>query len=297
MTQMTDRTCLTTIEGVRLSLLALDVDGTLLDSQHRESPQLTALLEALSTCGAAIVLASSRPPQAITPLVHWADARSVPLIAFQGALTLSLRAGRVSTLSEESIPLRIARKIVQVGSATGATINWYAGTRWLVSEDHPLVAAEARIVGLVPEVTNLAEFPDVPHKLLALTGSSEVSDVLLSRLSTLEVNVEVSKAGYIEITARGVSKGRAVRRLMDEMGIPPAETVAIGDGYNDLSMFKEAGTSIAMANAPMAVRELATRTTGSNDDNGVLVAIRELLPRLPKFHSSGNAHTTPQDDG
>lgn len=261
-------------------MLALDIDGTLLDSQHKESPLLTSGLRALAARGTVVVLVSSRPPFAISPLVHWGESEPVPFIAFQGAMTLQLEAGHTSVLSERQIPLETAREIVGLSRNLGAVSNWYSGRRWLVAQEHTLISAEAKIVGLQPELFDLANVEEAPHKLLILTSGADADAILRSRMANIPVSVETSKPGYIEITARSTSKGQALGQLMGNLGIVATDSVAIGDGLNDLSMFKQVGISIAMANAPAEVREKARRITTSNDEEGVLLAIRDLVPDL-----------------
>jgi hydroxymethylpyrimidine pyrophosphatase-like HAD family hydrolase len=78
-----------------------------------------------------------------------------------------------------------------------------------------------------------------------------------------------------------VSKGASLLTLAQRLGIPIAETFAIGDGLNDISMLKTAGTSVAMAGAPAVVRAAAQFVTSSNDEEGFARALAiYVLPRI-----------------
>lgn len=81
----------------------------------------------------------------------------------------------------------------------------------------------------------------------------------------------------VEVTGLGASKGDAVRRMARAVGCELAEVLAIGDGMNDLPMLREVGTSVAMGNAPAAVRAAATHVTLPNDLNGVARALGDLV--------------------
>jgi hypothetical protein len=85
---------------------------------------------------------------------------------------------------------------------------------------------------------------------------------------------------YLDFVAPGVDKGSAVRQLAETVGVPLSEIVTLGDGENDVPMFRQAGFSIAMGNASDAVKREARETTLTNDEDGFAMAVeRFILPR------------------
>jgi len=82
---------------------------------------------------------------------------------------------------------------------------------------------------------------------------------------------------FINVIARGVSKGRALRALVSYLKIPLDGVVAIGDGANDVSLLEEAGLAIAMGNAHDELKGVADHITLDVDHNGVAQAIRVFL--------------------
>ena len=82
---------------------------------------------------------------------------------------------------------------------------------------------------------------------------------------------------WIDITASDVHKGTTVAKLQSILGVTKAETVAFGDGYNDLELFDSAKTSYAMENAILALKEKATHIAPSNEEYGVFQVIEKLL--------------------
>ncbi|XP_075265101.1 uncharacterized protein LOC142357344 [Convolutriloba macropyga] len=79
--------------------------------------------------------------------------------------------------------------------------------------------------------------------------------------------------GMLEVLPLGVSKGSGVRRLLDNMGVDPADVMAIGDGENDIEMLEMVGLGVAMGNAVKKARDAATEVVSSNDEDGVAEAI------------------------
>lgn len=89
---------------------------------------------------------------------------------------------------------------------------------------------------------------------------------------------EVTRGGnYISVMEKGVTKGSAIKRIQDYLGLSPEETMVFGDNRNDLEMMKEASWGVAVANARPLVKEAARIVTASNDDLGVLKIMEALI--------------------
>jgi len=92
--------------------------------------------------------------------------------------------------------------------------------------------------------------------------------------------VSRSQPVFLDVTAMDANKGAALATLAEHLGVPLAQTAAIGDGGNDPAMFHVAGLSIAMGQAEDAVKRQADVVTGANTEDGVAQAIEKyLLPR------------------
>jgi hypothetical protein len=92
-----------------------------------------------------------------------------------------------------------------------------------------------------------------------------------------EAYIVVSEAAWIDIADYGVHKGTTVQRLQAMLGVTSAQTMAFGDGYNDLELLAEAEYSFAMRNAFEETKAAARFITGSNDENAVPETIRRIL--------------------
>ncbi|HEX6971560.1 MAG TPA: HAD-IIB family hydrolase, partial [Limnochordia bacterium] len=113
-----------------------------------------------------------------------------------------------------------------------------------------------------------------------IVAAPEAVEAWVPRLSARfagRLQIARSKAHYIEVTAPGIDKGRALAALAERMAVPPAQVMAIGDGWNDLGMIEFAGFGIAMGNAPAGVRARAAAVTGTNEEAGVAQAIERWV--------------------
>jgi Cof subfamily protein (haloacid dehalogenase superfamily) len=264
----------------RVRVVAVDVDGTLLDSDHQISQPTRAAVQAALARGVSVVLCSSRCPGELKGILLGLGLTApAPFVAAQGGLTGRYdRAGRLRVEREHRLPLASAREVVAAAVANGIAVNWYDGERWIASQLDAAVAEEARIVGHDPEVTDPLAEATPPHKLLLIAPQlrEDAFDLLLGRLPG-DLAVHRSKAGYLEITAAGVDKAVAFDQLCSTRGIGVEHRAAIGDGLNDLGLFATVATSVAMGHAPAEVRRQATLVTASNHDHGAAKALQCLL--------------------
>jgi Cof subfamily protein (haloacid dehalogenase superfamily) len=265
--------------AVRVRVVAVDVDGTLLDSRHQLSQPTRAAVRAARDRGVEVVLCSSRCPGELKGiLLELGLTAPAPFVAAQGGLTGRYdHAGRLAVEREQRLPLASARALVAAAAAAGVAVNWYDGERWVASRMDAAVAEEARIVGHDPEVADPLAEPAGPHKILLIAPPERPGalDELVGRLPG-DLAVHRSKAGYLEVTAAGVDKAVAFDRLCAARGIGVEERAAIGDGYNDLGLFATVATSVAMGHAPAEVRRQASLVTASNDEHGVAQALQTL---------------------
>ena len=112
-----------------------------------------------------------------------------------------------------------------------------------------------------------------------MTGAP--SDMLKAEQELLDVvgdkmDVFRSAPFFLELVPKGIDKAQSLRRLLAKINLTPADMIAFGDGYNDLSMLKLAGMGVAMANAAPEVRADADYITLSNEEDGVAAALEHF---------------------
>lgn len=260
----------------RPRLFVLDVDGTLLTSDHKVTERSKAAVAACRALGIEVMLASSRPPGGLSHVIRQLGLHhSSAFVACQGAVLVRLDGqGNRSVLVDAPLSLRAARRVATVATEHELTVNWFTMDDWYVSGIDRSVEIEAAVVAMTPTLIDVHAVHDPPRKLMFM--GSDLTAFLRRLQQEDDVEATASNPTYMEVTRRGISKASALRLHCQREGIPLSAVVAIGDGPNDLELFDAVGTSVAPANAHPDVLARADLVTRSNDDDGVATAIAYL---------------------
>ena len=265
----------------RARLLVIDVDGTLLTTDYRLTAVTRRSVQQVSDQGVQVVLASARSPRALHPIMEELSITGLA-ICYTGALTCRISPDPHTpseAVTEQRISLSSAHMVLHNGLERGLSIGWYCGDAWYIRSWDAALERESRLTGVPPIVEpDLAHMTEAPHKLLAIAGEPAVFPELSRLASTLPADCrgQFSLATYLEITHQDVDKARALLALGQQLGITPANMVAIGDGDNDIAMLRLVSFGIAMGNASTKVQAAADWVTATNDHNGVALAIERL---------------------
>lgn len=266
----------------RPRLVAIDIDNTLLRTDKSLADATIDAVRRARDAGIAVTLASSRPPGGMRPYLEALGlAAPAAFVGFQGALVAGYDTeGGLDVYATSPLDLDDARAAAAAARSVSLATNWYTSDGWYVDALTAPVAAEARIVRMQPEVVEDLSTLPAPVKLLFIEDAPGRIEALLPFLPA-SVEAETSNPGYLEITAVGVDKATGVRLAASREGVQLADVVAIGDGRNDLGLFRRVGASIAPANADPSVLAEADYLTASNDDDGVALAL-DWLSGLPR---------------
>lgn len=274
----------------RYKMICVDVDGTLLNSEHRISAATRKAILSISN-KILVVLVSARPPAGIRCFTKEMGIKA-PVISYNGALVFDEQS---NIIYSKTIPAGIIRNIYYQYK-NNISLNLYAKDKWYVGEEDEWVKKEGEITGLQPEIMNMEklicdkdnkqrkniikEISDITKGInkVLLIGSPWDIDKANNFLKKYKNQLEIyrSKPNYLEIVSKGVSKTRAIKMIQQRYDIDKSEIIAIGDNYNDLDMIKYAGLGVAMGNAPEQVRIDADKVTLSNDENGVASVIKDI---------------------
>lgn len=275
-----------------IRFLVSDVDGTLVNSEKAITPDARAAVKALHDAGVGFAFVSSRPPRGLAGVARTlglradgdaADGRPAAA-AFNGGALLDRHLRPIAFEPLGDADARIALDCL----ATMGIDAWvFTLDEWLVvnSEGHYVaherhtVGFDARVVSSFDGVTGIGK----------IVGSSVDPAVLERAEATLGTRLSAdaralrSQSYYLDVTHAKANKGNALRAIAEHAGLSIDEVAAIGDMSNDLAMLAIAGFSIAMGNAPDAVKSQVDAVTASNDDEGFAKAVRTLvLPRATK---------------
>jgi Cof subfamily protein (haloacid dehalogenase superfamily) len=250
-----------------IALVISDIDGTLITSNHEVTEGTKAAAKKLYDRGIALSLASSRPPRSIVPLADALNLRG-PFAALNGALVVK-REGEV--LARSVIPASTIARVRSIAGEFDLSVWLYDEHDWWVPDRTAFVDREEHTSGFSPRIDAYSERSTQGANKLTVVGKPEfvaqAEQRVLSELAG-DVSASRSKPRFLDVTAHGIHKGTVVTRLAGLLGIPTEKVAVIGDGPNDVEMFRQAGLSISMGQAVDEVKEAATCSTGSNDDEG-----------------------------
>lgn len=266
-----------TIHPVRFVLS--DVDGTLLHPDHSLSQRTADAIRAMREAGVIFSLASGRPPKAMRHLIETFGI-DVPVAGFNGG-TLVNPDG--SILVAHHLPAEAALITLSLFSSEPDVEVWvFADGDWLRRDPPgPMVQREADGLGYGPVVVESFEpYLDRVDKIVAASNNTQLLVELEAQLQPKVqglAQVSRSQPVYLDVTAMLANKGEALKTLAEHLGVPLAQTAAIGDGGNDPAMFHMAGLSIAMGQAEETVKRQANVVTGSNVEDGAAEAFERFI--------------------
>jgi hydroxymethylpyrimidine pyrophosphatase-like HAD family hydrolase len=276
-------------DAPRYRLLALDIDGTLLRTDKTISPRTLAAVLAARRRGVRVVLVTGRRHPAARRIAAQLG-EDLDLVLHNGALIVE--GGAVL----RCLPLSraLAVRAVAIGRACGADPVLHCGH-----------AGEGRLLveGIAPSNTLLVYYLDRSHPDVSSVadvcaalvedpiqvmfgGAIEAMSALRARLEAeLQGRVRIDRTVYprsgvqiIDVLRAGVGKAEALSFLQARWGVTAAETLAIGDNWNDHEMLEAAGRGLVMGNADAAMLRRGLDVLPTNDEDGVAVAIeREIL--------------------
>ena len=266
------------------SVLALDLDGTLLTDDLRITERSHAAIRRARERGVTVLLASARPPRSMVRYHRELDL-DTPLVAYNGALVWDADCGR--SLFHEPLVPDAARALVGFLRRQHPELNisLECSDRWYIDDLTEEVRREVERYEVDPPhgvaclEQVLAEEAEAISKVL-FPGGMQVADQLLAALPPdLAERLHVTTSGwwFCEVMAAGVTKAAAIEWTAGYLRLGAGGILALGDSPNDIPMLKHATLGIAMGNASPTVREAADEVTASNNEDGVAEAIERYL--------------------
>lgn len=253
-------------------LFVFDIDGTLLDSTHRILDSTRKGIRLLKEADYEVLLASARPPGAIEPFLNDLDLEPF-YISLNGALIIKGK----QIMPQKTIKDRAAQKTIWVAENLNLSVNVYSGWDWSISEPNKWSDREGKIVDLEPVIQDLSKLRGI-HKILVIGLSEHIQELQRQLLiENPDVTPTMSNPNYLEISAKGVTKAKALQVICCKLEVALEDVVVFGDGENDLDMLKAAGIGVAMGNAHPKLKRHAQFVTHTNDADGILFGIEKVL--------------------
>lgn len=263
---------------MKYKLLALDIDGTLLNSKRELTDRTCACIRKAIEKGVSVTLSTGRPIQGVKKYVDILGL-TAPVITYNGAEISDPADG--ACLFAKTLEYEDALKIMKLGLGLGTTLCiWSQGALFGLPLNER-VNDYKKISGVEPQEAESVE------KLAAAGVTKIIWYDTVERVNEFKssidpkefhsVNFCTSNPAFLEFFNGEVSKESAMQKLGELLGIRSCEMAAIGDGLNDIPMLKYAGLSIAMGNAADEVKVIAHEVVSDNDSDGVAEAIERFI--------------------
>ena len=246
----------------------IDLDGTLLGRDEKVSPRVAQVVSKLAAL-IPVSISSGREPADVLRFAAQFGLHA-PQVSDNGAVVLDPATGK--TLRTFPMPATQAEEVV----------------RHLDSHRVPFIATHA--------LGTFKGLHQIPNWDLARVSALDLDDAGADAIAAVfngdpEMHVDRAWLPYnglwaVDFTRVGVDKGSTAHKVAEMLGVGIDRIVAVGDSYNDISMLRECGLAIAMGDAPDEVKAVADRVVPSVDEDGLAVAIEEIiLPGIPEASS------------
>ena len=263
-------------------LLVLDLDGTLTNSKKEVTEHtLNTLIDAQKR-GIRIALASGRPTYGIAPIANQLkmDEFGGYILSYNGGEIIEWKSKQMmyeNVLNPEVVPY-----LYECAQKNGFAILTYDGPQIITEHpDDEYVQHEAFLNKM--EAKKVDNFLQAIHhpiaKCLIVGEPTRLAALEKEMYAELKDRMEVyrSEPFFLELVPKGIDKARSLAVLLQEIGLTKEEMIAVGDGFNDLSMIQYAGLGVAMANAQEVVRQAANYVTLSNEEDGVAAVVEKFM--------------------
>lgn len=273
-----------------IKLLALDIDGTLLNPRGEVTPKTRAALDEVQRRGILVALVTGRRFSSARPVVEDLGL-SVPLVSHNGALTKNVTT--LDTIGFHPLEHETAREVVRIGRQCGIDMiccDDPHGVGVMIIED---ISEENTAMhkylhkyrDSVREVGDLLDYLDHAPIQIMFSGKCDPLDdferileqKLAGRIQLFKTRYRSVDLTILDAISDSASKGESVAQIAAVYGIEDSEIMAIGDNHNDLTMLRRAGVGVVMANAEDELKAMGFTLTASNAEDGVAIAIEKHI--------------------
>ncbi len=261
-------------------LIGLDIDGTIRTADHPPSERTRRAIEAAKEAGAAVTLVTGRMFRSAIAATADIDITS-PIVSFQGAHVADPKTGEV--LHHLPLEPHMLARALDALDGWPREILVYVGDDVFANVLTPWVEAYGERnrggVRIVSDLRTLAH--DEPTRLAVLGDEDEIDGLDRRLNAALDGDLFVTRSlpTLCEILHPGGGKRNGLRWLADHLGVPREQTVACGNGHEDIEMLRWAGFGVASHEAVPEARHAADVVARPIEEDGVAIVIEELLDR------------------
>lgn len=266
-----------------IKLIAIDLDGTLLDEEKKISNENKRVLAEAKAKGVKIVLCTGRP---LAAMAHYLQELGLVdegdfSITFNGGLVQKNDTGEI--MEKKVMTVADIHRLYDLAQQLDLPLDVLSDNRVLELPSAPKKQSLYNVLNklLQFQPATLADITDefVLNKAVIAYPQEELDPKIKEIPATFHERYEIIKTRsmLLEFMPKGVTKAYGISLLAKDLGLEPAEIMAIGDEENDLPMIEYAGLGVAMENAVPAVKESADYITSNNVENGVAKVIQKFV--------------------
>ena len=259
-------------------MVCLDVDGTLVDHYGHMSDAVKETARNIVAAGHEVIVSTGRSLGATLPIVQLLGITSGYAVCSNGGLTV-----RIDTSLSVGYEV-IDRQTFDPAPALQALRSALPTAKYALESDQGDFLATERFqdasFGVQAKAVTFEEMMEATAVRLVVFSSDNSSEEFVEAVQTIGlqgVAYSVGWTAWLDIAAEGITKASAIEALRGELGFDIQNTVAVGDGRNDIEMLGWAGRGVAMGQAPDEVKEAADEVTTTVDEDGLARVLRSLL--------------------
>jgi Cof subfamily protein (haloacid dehalogenase superfamily) len=268
------------------SIIATDLDGTLLNSDHQVDPFNIETFREIESLGVRFIIATGR---------HFRDVLGIRNVLGIDAFLITSNGARIHAPDNERIYARnldpaMVRRLVkpEIAGSERVIVNLFADDAWLIDRHAPQLLAFHQDSGFDYDVMDLREHDGTNIAKVLFIGEPEdlqLTGANLQREFGDAIYVTFSARDCLEVMTSDVSKGRALRFVLDRLSISTEQCIAFGDNMNDIDLLETAGRPFVMnnANPDLIARLPNVPRTGNNFEAGVAHQLRKLFNLTDKL--------------
>jgi len=263
-------------------LIALDMDGTLLNNEHEISQENRQTILRAKQQGVTVVLASGRPPEGMQRHLNTLDMNTNNdyLLCYNGSLVQNI--GTQEIICAFTLTGKQAKQVAFYAQKLGVFVHAFSPKRGLITpQNNPYTQIESDINGIDITRLDFSQLDDnEPIIKVMMVDDAKKLDLATERLDQglyADFTIVRSATHFLEFIHKKANKGTGIQALTQHLHLEPQNVICMGDAENDHHMLEFAGLGVAMGNATPATKNIADLVTVSNQENGVAKIIQDYM--------------------
>lgn len=262
-------------------LIAVDMDGTLLNENKEISNRCQKAIFKLKEKGKKLVIATGRPLEGVMNYIDQLKLfdENDYVVAFNGALVQGTKTKQI--IFNKPLSLPAYKELFLLSQQLGVNIHALTDNSVLTPKNNPFTEIESNI-NQIPIIEGKVEDIDdstIIVKVMFIDEPKKLDEIIPQIPSWIKEKYTILRSApyFLEFLDKSVNKGAGVSAIAKQLGIEREEIICVGDAGNDLAMIRYAGLGVAMGNAMEEVKSEADYITHTNEEDGVAYIIEKYM--------------------